>query len=49
MEVKKFNPFVVINKHKLKDKAKPLPKTKTKLMTKTKLESRGLALENKRN
>ena len=36
MEVKKYNPFVVMNK--LKSKAKP----------KTKLEARGLALENKK-
>ena len=36
MEVKKYNPFVVMNKHK--PKAKP----------KTKLEAKGLSLENKK-
>ena len=39
MEVKKYNPFVVI---------KPLPKAKTKPKPKTKLEARGLTLENKK-
>ena len=48
MEVKKNILFVVINKHKLKDKTKPLPKTKTKPRTKTRLEARGLSLENKK-
>ena len=38
MEVKKYNPFVV--KTKPKTKAKPEPKTK--------LEARGLSLENKK-
>ena len=39
MEVKKYNPFVVINpKPRVKPKAKPKPQTK--------LEARGLALEN---
>ena len=50
MEVKKYNPFVVIKKHKPKDKAKgastlvpqSLPKTKNKL------ETRGFSLENKK-
>ena len=37
MEVIKYNPFVVMNKHK--PKAKP----------KTKLEAKGLSQENKRN
>ena len=37
MEVKKYNPSVVMNKHK--PKAKP----------KTKLEAKGLSLENKKN
>ena len=36
MEVKKYNPFVVLNKHK--PKAKP----------KTKLEAKDLSLENKK-
>ena len=43
MEVKKYNPFVVIKpkpKPKVKPKAKPKPQTK--------LEARGLALENKK-
>ena len=38
MEVKKYNPFVV----------KPPSKSKTKLKPKTKLEARGLSLENKK-
>ena len=41
MEVKKYNPFVII-----KPKPKPKPKVKPKL--KVKLEARGLALENKK-
>ena len=53
MEVKKYNPFVVIkpkptgstrersSKPRVKPKAKPKPQTK--------LEARGLALENKKN
>ena len=42
MEVKKYNPFVV--KHKTKPKPKPKPLSKPK----TKLEARGLTLENKK-
>ena len=38
MEVKKYNPFVVI---------KPKPKPKVRPKAKIKLEARGLALENK--
>ena len=40
MEVKKYNPFVVI---------KPKPKPKVRPNAKIKLEAGGLALENKRN
>ena len=40
MEVKKYNPFVVI-------KPKPKPKAKVKPKPKVKLEARGLALEKK--
>ena len=47
MEVKKYNPFVVMNnptgstrERSAKSKAKPKPKTK--------LEARGLSLENKK-
>ena len=51
MEVKKFNPFVVksIAKTKCKPKPKlqPLLKAKTKPNPKTKLEAKGLSLENK--
>ena len=43
MEVKKYNPFVVI---KPKPKLKPKPKVKPK--PEVKLEARGLALENKK-
>ena len=39
MEVKKYNPFVVI---------KPKPKPKVRPKAKIKLEARGLALENKK-
>ena len=39
MEVKKYNPFVVI---------KPKPKPKVRPKPKVKLEARGLALENKK-
>ena len=38
MEVKKYNPLVVMNKHKSKAKPKSKPK----------LEARGLSLENKK-
>ena len=41
MEVKKYNPFVII---KPKPRSKPKPKPKPKV----KLEARGLALENKK-
>ena len=41
MEVKKFNPFVVI-------KPKPKPKVRPKPKAKIKLEAGGLALENKK-
>ena len=40
MEVKKYNPFVVI---------KPKPKPKVRPKAKIKLEAGGLSLENKRN
>ena len=43
MEVKKCNPFVVINS---KPKAKPLPKAKIKPKPKT--EAKGLTLDNKK-
>ena len=43
MEVKKYNPFVVI-----KLKPKPRVKPKSKANPQTKLEDRGLALENKK-
>ena len=42
MEVKKYNPFVV------KLKTKLLPNTTTKPKPNTKLEARGLSLENKK-
>ena len=40
MEVKKYNPFVII-------KPKPKPKPKVRPKPKIKLEAEGLALENK--
>ena len=43
MEVKKYNPFVVI-----KPKPKPRVKPKAKPKPQTKLEARGLALEKKK-
>ena len=43
MEVKKYNPFVVI-----KAKPKPRPKPKVRPKPKIKLEAGGLALENKK-
>ena len=46
MEVKKYNPFVVMNKPKSKPRVKPKPKAKPK--PQTKLEARGLALEIKK-
>ena len=42
MEVKKYNPFVII-------KPKPKPKPKVRPKPKIKLEAGGLALEKKRN
>ena len=45
MEVKKYNPFVVI---KPKPKAKPLPKAKIKPNPKTELEARGLTPDNEK-
>ena len=50
MEVKKYNPFVVepLAKTKTKPQSKPLPKAKSKPKFKTKLEARGLSLENKK-
>ena len=45
MEVKKYNPFVVI---KSKPKAKPLTKAKIKPKPKTELEAKGLTLDNKK-
>ena len=52
MEVKKYNPFVVKSlaksKPKPKSKPQPLPKAKTKPMSKTKLEAKGVYLENKK-
>ena len=47
MEVKKYNPFVVLNKPKSKPRVKS--KSKAKPKPQTKLEARGLALENKNN
>ena len=41
MEVKKYNPFVII-------KPKPKPKPKVRPKPKSKLEAGGLALENKK-
>ena len=43
MELKKYNPFVVI-----KPKLKPRPKPKVRPKPKIKLEAGGLALENKK-
>ena len=43
MEVKKYNPFVII-----KPKPKPGPKPKVRPKPKIKLEAGGLALENKK-
>ena len=43
MEVKKYNPFVII-----KPKPKPRPKPKGRPKPKIKLEAGGLALENKK-
>ena len=43
MEVKKYNPFVII-----KPKPKPRPKPKVRPKPKIKLEAGGLALENKK-
>ena len=43
MQVKKYNPFVVI-----KPKSKPRPKPKVRPKAKIRLEARGLALENKK-
>ena len=45
MEVKKYNPFVVI---KSKPKAKPLPKANIKPKPNTELEAKGLTLDNER-
>ena len=45
MEVKKYNPFVVI---KSKPEAKPLHKAKIKPKPKTELEAKGLTLDNKK-
>ena len=45
MEVKKFNPFVVV---KPNPKPKSIPKAKIKPKHKTKLEAEGLSLENKK-
>ena len=45
MEVKKYNPFVVI---KSKPKAKPLTKAKIKPKPKTELEAKVLTPDNKR-
>ena len=43
MEIEKYNPLVVINKHKPNDKAFPLPRTKPKrkIKPKTKVEAKG--------
>ena len=46
MEVKKYNPFVVVVKPK--PKTMQLPKAKIKPKPKTKLEIKGLSLENKK-
>ena len=43
MEVKQYNPFVVI-----KPKLKPKPKPKVRPRAKIKLEAKGLSLENKK-
>ena len=43
MEVKKYNPFVVI-----KPKPKPKPKPKVRPKAKINLEAKGLSLENKK-
>ena len=43
MEVKKYNPFVVI-----KPKPKPKPKPKVRPKAKIKLEAKGLSLENRK-
>ena len=43
MEVKKYNPFVLI-----KPKPKPKPKPKVRPKAKIKLEAKGLSLENKK-
>ena len=48
MEVKKYNPFVVKPLPKTKTKHKPIPKAKTEPKPKTKLEARGLSLEEKK-
>ena len=53
MEVKKYNPFVVMNKSKSKPKTKPKTESKPtgsacERSSKTKLEARGLSLENKK-
>ena len=45
MEVKKYNPFVVI---KPKPKPKPKPKLKVRPKAKTNLEAKGLSLQNKK-
>ena len=45
MEVKKYNPFVVI---KPKPKGKPLPKATIKPKPKTEREAKGLTLDNKK-
>ena len=45
MEVKKYNPFVVINS---KPKTKTLPMAKVKPKPKTELEAKGLTLGNKK-
>ena len=47
MEVKKYNPFVAVVKPK--PKPMPLPQAKIKPEPKTKLEEKGLSLENKKN
>ena len=55
MEVKKYNPFVVMNKSKSKPRVKPKPtgstrerSSKAKPKPQTKLETGCLALENKK-
>ena len=45
MEIKKYNPFVVI---KSMPKAKTLPEAKIKPKPKTELEAKGLTLDNKK-